>query len=91
MEKRFNVSERNVIEARLANFNLLSIKAGEKATDFVNVGVTHEMLPISIEGRVGRQHYIQRHCNKADGCSNLTWDSEIRSLTVTDSSITLKN
>ena len=54
-EKRFYIKEQNAIQAKLANFNLLTIKTGEKAIEFadrilsarlelLNVGVKDDMI-----------------------------------------------
>ena len=41
LKKRFNITQQNVIQAKLAGFNLLTIKSGEKAVDLMCNAMLH--------------------------------------------------
>ena len=84
-EKRYNVNGNNVIEAKLEYFNLLTIKNGETAMQFIearlelkDMGIDETMI---IEPTEGSSIY-KDIAMKLMVETNLTWDEAVKSLTI---------
>ena len=107
LEKRYNINGNNVIQSKLAYFNLLTIKSGENAMQFADriiesrlelkdMGIDESMISKDLhclsrlkEGLAGSPIY-KDIAMKLMVETNLTWDEAIKSLTILDGSIALR-